>query len=297
MKAWHLLILSLLLFPGLTLSQELEPRAYSNAPVGMNFVGATYNLSYGNIIVDASLPVEDFQVTSHTAGAIYVRTMNFFGKHGKVQALLPYTWLSGGMKVAGKDTTGTRAGFSDARVRVSLNFIGAPALTRSQFRQYRQKTIVGASLVISFPTGQYFPSKLVNLGTNRWVFKPELGISHRIGNWYLEAFGGILFFTDNTEYFQNTTLSQKPLLNVQGHLSYLFTQGLWLAMNTGYSDGGATSLNGSLRQDFQKNWRLGAVVSFPLGRQHAVKAQLNTGLSTRAGSDFNALLVAYQYSW
>src|SRR5262245_60216407 len=176
---------------GVASAQELEPRAYSNAPVGMNFVGATYGLSRGNIIVDASLPVEDFRVTAHGVGAAYVRALNIFGKHGKVQALVPFTWLSGNLKIAGRDTSGTRTGFADARVRFAVNFIGAPALAPREFRNYRQKTIAGASLVIAIPIGQYDASKRVNLGSNRWAFKPEMGVSQRIGKWYLETFGGV----------------------------------------------------------------------------------------------------------
>ncbi len=282
---------------GLASAQELEPRAYSNAPVGMNFVAATYGLSRGNIIVDASLPVEDFRVTAHGVGAGYVRAMNFFGMHGKVQVLVPFTWLAGDLKVAGRDTSGTRTGFADARVRVSVNFIGAPALAPREFRNYRQKTIAGASLVISLPIGQYDESKIVNLGSNRWSFKPELGVSQRLGKWYLEAFSGVWLFMDNTEYLRTSRLEQKPLLTVQGHVSYVFKPGLWLAVNGGYADGGETSVNGNFKSDFQKNWRIGATFSVPVGRQHALKALVHTGAATRAGSDFDAFVVGYQHSW
>ena len=286
-----------LLYPGLAAAQELEPRAYSNAPVGMNFVGAIYGISRGNVIVDASLPVEDFRVTAHNLGAVYVRALNFFGKHGKVRAQAPFVWLSGDLKVAGRDTSGARTGFADARVSLSVNFIGAPALSPGEFRNYQQKTVAGASLIISIPIGQYYEDKYVNLGANRWAFKPELGVSQRMGKWYLEAFGGVWLFMDNNEYLRTSALEQKPLFTIQGHLSYVFKPGLWLAVNGGYADGGETSVNGNFKSDFQKNWRVGATFSLPFGRQHALKVQLHTGAATRAGSDFDALAIAYQYSW
>ncbi|MGH7494316.1 MAG: transporter [bacterium] len=278
-------------------AQELEPRAYSNAPVGMNFVAATYGFSRGNILVDASLPVEDFRVTAHGVGTAYVRALNFFGMHAKVQALVPFTWLAGDLKIAGRDTSGTRTGFADARVRVAVNFIGAPALALREFRNYQQKTIAGASLVIAIPIGQYDESKRVNLGSNRWAFKPELGVSQRMGKWYLETFGGIWLFMDNTEYLNTSTLEQRPLFTVQGHVSYVFKPGLWLSVNGGYADGGETLVGGSFKNDFQKNWRIGTTFSLPIGRQHALKALFNTGAATRSGSDFDAFVVAYQYSW
>jgi len=151
MKTLRLPLITLVLLSGLAAAQELEPRAYSNAPVGMNFVGAIYGISRGNVIVDASLPVEDFRVTAHNLGAVYVRALNFFGKHGKVRAQAPFVWLSGDLKVAGRDTSGARTGFADARVSLSVNFIGAPALSSREFRNYQQKTVAGASLIISIP--------------------------------------------------------------------------------------------------------------------------------------------------
>jgi hypothetical protein len=214
-----------------------------------------------------------------------------------VQALVPFTWLSGDLKIAGRDTSGTRTGFADARVRVAVNFIGAPALAPREFRNYQQKTVAGASLVIAVPIGQYDESKRVNLGSNRWAFKPELGVSQRMGKWYLETFGGVWLFMDNTEYLRTSKLAQKPLFAVQFHVSYVFKPGLWLAVNGGYADGGETSINGSFKSDFQKNWRIGATLSLPMGRQNALKVLANTGAATRAGSDFDALAVAYQHSW
>jgi hypothetical protein len=177
-----------------------------------------------------------------------------------------------------------------------MNFIGAPALAPREFRNYQQKTVAGASLVIAIPIGQYDKGKRVNLGSNRWAFKPELGVSQRIGQWYLETFGGVWLFMDNTKYLNTSTLEQKPLFTVQGHVSYVFKPGLWLAVNGGYADGGETSVAGSFKSDFQKNWRIGATFAAPLGRQHALKVLANTGAATRAGSDFDALTVAYQYS-
>jgi hypothetical protein len=287
----------LIFLAGSLCAQEMEPRAYSNAPVGMNFLAASYGWSQGNIVTDATLPIEDFHVTAHTIALGYVRTLGLFGKEAKIQALAPFAWLAGNVKLAGRDTSGTRTGLTDARLKFTVNLFGGPALAPGEFRGYQQKTIIGASLVISIPIGQYDASKRVNLGANRWGVKPELGISHRFGKWYAELYSGIWLISDNNQFLETSTLSQEPIIGTQGHVSYVFRPGLWLAVNGVYVDGGETSVNGVARHDFQRNWRFGATCSLPLSRQHSLKFVFNTGVATRVGGDFDSFTVVYQHSW
>ena len=62
-------------------------------------------------------------------------------------------------------------------MRFAVNLYGAPAMDLEEFASYRRKTNVGASLVIVAPLGQYDPARFVNIGTNRWAAKPEVGLS------------------------------------------------------------------------------------------------------------------------
>src|SRR4029453_5395793 len=170
-------------------AQTLEPRAYSNAPVGLNFLIAGYGYSQGEILPDPALAVEDANAEIHGAVVGYARTLDFWGKSGKVAVILPYAWFSGSATFAGTGVERTRviSGFADPSVSVSINFLGAPALSLRGFIRYQQKTIVGASLRVSGPFSQYDPARLINIGTNRWSFKPELGVSHTMGPSFLEG--------------------------------------------------------------------------------------------------------------
>jgi hypothetical protein len=285
------------LFAGSARAQEMEPRSYSNAPVGMNFLGVSYGLSRGNVVTDAALPIEDFHVTAHTIGLGYVRVVGVFGKQAKLQATVPFSWLSGSATLAGQDTSGARTGLADARLKFSVNLFGGPALAPAEFKNYQQSRIVGASVVVAIPIGHYEEDKVVNLGANRWGVKPEIGVSNRFGQWYTELYTGIWFFSDNGEYLETKTLSQDPVWGTQAHLSYVFRPGMWLAGNAVYVNGGETSVDGVAANNFQKNWRFGATFALPLAPQHGLKFVFNTGVATRIGADFDSFTVVYQYSW
>ena len=68
---------------------------------------------------------------------------------------------------------------------------------------------------------------LVNIGTNRWSFKPEVGISKAIGPRTLEFEAAVTLYTDNDDFFGGHTLSQDPLYSMQGHLIYVSHSGIW----------------------------------------------------------------------
>jgi len=86
---------------------------------------------------------------------------------------------------------------------------------------------------------QYDPTKLINLGANRWAFKPELGLSRRWGHWVLDAYGGVWFFTENPEFFSRNayvpgvqTQTQDPAVVLETHLSY--AQGAYIRFGGNY---------------------------------------------------------------
>ena len=167
--------------PGVAGAQEIEPRSYSNIPKGMNALALAYSWSEGNVVSDATLPLKDLELTAHTPAVLYARTFSLFGKLGRIQATVPYVFLSGTGKLVDQDTSGARNGFADARLRFGVNIIGSPAIALKDFQRFQQETIIGASVVVSIPIGHYDAPRLVNIGSNRWGFKPELGISHRSG--------------------------------------------------------------------------------------------------------------------
>jgi hypothetical protein len=208
-------------------AQQMDPRAYTNVPTGLNFLIGGFSYSEGDVLVDPSIPIKDANAKVETAIVGYARTLALWGQSGTIGLVVPYASVSASGQVEGQATSVTRSGFGDPALRMTLNLYGAPALSLKDFGKYRQDLIVGASLLVTAPWGYYVPSKLVNIGTNRWSFKPELGVSKAIGNWTLEGAFGVTFFTDNTEFLGNNTKQQDPLYAVQGHLIYTFNPRLW----------------------------------------------------------------------
>jgi hypothetical protein len=203
-------------------AQDIEPRAYSNAPIGVNFLIAGYAYTQGAVPFDASLPVTNAQLKTSNAVLAYARVPDLWGNSGKFDVIVPYTMLSGTAVAAGHPFERNVDGYADPKFRLSVNLFGAPALTLKEFRDYEQDLIVGASLQVSVPSGQYDDSRVVNIGTNRCSFKAEVGISQAMGPWTLELQAAATLFTDNKDFFGGNTRAQDPIYSLQGHAIYGF---------------------------------------------------------------------------
>ena len=175
-----------------------------------------------------------------------------------------------------------------------MNLYGAPALSLEEFPAYHQDLIVGASVQVSAPLGQYDAHRLLNIGTNRWAVKPEVGVSKALGRFTLEFLPGVTFFTDNPD-FVGRTRAQDPIYSVQGHLIYSFRAGLWGAVDGTYYGGGRTTVDGRAGSDRQDNTRVGGTLSLPVDRDNSVKLYASTGVTTRTGTSFDTFGVARQY--
>ncbi len=278
-------------------AQELEPRLYQNAPMGLNAVVVGYGYSAGNFLVDSSLPIEGARAEVQSITLGYVRSLDFFGKSAKLDVVLPLSWGTFERVVAGEFRTRNPSGLADPRFRVAVNLLGAPALSLREFGGYRQKTIVAVSAQIAAPLGQYDPDRLINLGANRWSFRPELGVSNARGRWYFEMAAGAWLFTENADYFGGSSLTQDPLYFVKGDVIYGVTRGVWLALNYGFATGGETRVDGRSAVTLQRNSRLGVTFSFPISQASSMKVVWTSGLTTRIGADFDSVNVLYQYTW
>lgn len=278
-------------------AQELEPRSYSNTPVGLNFLIAGYAYQEGDVVTDPSLPLEDAKVTAHSAVLAYARSFGLLGNSGKVDVIVPYSWVDGTATVRGQPEQRIVDGFNDPRLRVSYNFYGAPALTLPAFLDYEQDLVIGASFQMTLPLGQYDEKRLVNIGTNRWSFKPELGISKTLGPVTLEIAPSVTYYTDNTDFFGGTTRRQAPRYAVQGHLIYRFGAPLWGSLDGTYYGGGRTSIDGRENEDEQSNARVGITLALSVSRHHSIKLYGSKGVATRVGGDFDLVGLALQYRW
>jgi hypothetical protein len=278
-------------------AQDIEPRAYSNAPVGVNFVIGGYAYTRGGIAFDTSLPITDPKLTTSSGVLGYARVIDLWGSSAKVSVIAPYTWLSGSAIYRGDPLTRTVNGFGDPLLRLSVNLYGAPALTLPDYRSYRQDLIIGASLQMSVPAGQYDDTRLVNLGQHRWSFKPEIGVSKALGSWTLELQGAATLFTTNDDFFNGHRRSQDPLYSMQAHAIYNFASGVWGSLDATYFAGGRTTLDGALQNDLQENWRVGGTLAIPVDAYHSLKLYASSGVSARTGNNFDLVGIAWQYRW
>jgi outer membrane putative beta-barrel porin/alpha-amylase len=278
-------------------AQELEPGAYQNAPIGVNVAIASYGYSTGNVLVDATLPVEGANARVHTLVLGYLRTFRLFGLSSKVDAGVGASHAHFEGFVDGEFRTRVPSGLNDPRVRLLVNLLGAPPLAPTDYVRYRQHTILGASVQVALPLGQYDPERLINLGANRWAFRPELGFSHARNRWTFEAAAGSWFFTKNEEHFGGTTLRQRPLYYAKGNVIYTFRRSLWVSASYGIANGGETLIDDVLRNDLQRNNRIGATLSLPIEGGSSLKFSYTGGLMTLRGADFDTFTVGYQYTW
>jgi hypothetical protein len=277
-------------------AQELEPGSYQNAPIGVNVAAASVLVSRGNVLTDASLPVQGAQAEVEVLGLAYVRTLGVLGRAAKFDAQVPVTWAHFSGVVAGEERTRTPRGLADPRFRLSVNLLGSPALTIPEFAKYRQRAVVGVSLQVVPPLGQYDEDRYVNLGSNRWSFRPEIGFSWGRGRLILEAAGGAWLFTHNENYVGRTQ-TQSPLYFAKANAIVTFRRGIWGAVSYGRATGGRTRVAGVETNSLQTNDRLGTTWLIPITRWVAMRVAYTGGLSTRFGADFDSLAIGAQYTW
>ena len=278
-------------------AQDLEPRAYSNAPVGLNFLLAGYSYSQGGLSMDPAVPIQDADLDVHTLILAYVRIFDLWGMSSKFNVMAPYACASGSAKFAGEPKERNICGFADPRFKLTINVYGAPALSLKDFPDYKQDIIVGTSLQITPPAGQYDSNKLVNIGTNRWSFEPEIGVSKSVGPLTMELMGGVTFYSDNTDFLEGNTLEIDPIYSIQGHIIYNLKSEIWFSLDGTYYWGGQTAINGVKGDTLQENSRVGATLSLPINRHNSVKLYASSGVSTRTGSNFDTLGISWQYRW
>ena len=281
----------------LVAAQEMEPRSYSAVPIGTNFIVMDYSRSSGDILFDPSLPVTDLQAKINTYSLGLSHSFGVLGHVASIAIAVPYANANLTGNVEGAPGHAYRSGLGDMRFRLAVNLLGGPALTPEEFARRSPSTILGASVSVVAPTGQYVASRLINVGSNRWSFKPEVGLSQPIGNWFVEGAAGVWLFTDNTDFFGGRRRSQDPLPTFQWHGGYNWRPGLWLAADVTYFTGGQTSVNGVQDKDVQRNVRYGLTLSFPLSAQWSGKLAWSRGLTTSIGGNFQTISVALQYRW
>ena len=284
-----------LLLAGPANAQDLEPRAYSPSPIGTTFFVVSATRSSGGIFTDTSSPITDVDARVGVLGLAVGHTFALAGKQALVLGLVPVIWGEATGSIGEDRASASRRGLGDLRVKLSTILAGSPALRPAEFARAPRRTIVGASVTVGVPIGQYQPPKLVNLGSNRWSFKPEIGMSYPAGHWTLDAYAGVWFFTGNDKYYPGSSLrEQKPITALQGHVSYTIGRRAWVAVNGTWYSGGQSRVDGVLKGDLQRNTRLGTTLALPIGARQSLKVAYSAGATTRVGADFRTLTFAWQ---
>lgn len=279
-------------------AQEMEPRAYSVSPIGTNFFVVGAGATQGSILFDPTVPITDTQADLGLATLGYGRTFNLWGRQGLAAVAVPAAWGHiEGMVMEESQRVG-RSGFGDLRFKIAVNLVGPKAMRPEEFHKALRQTVMGASLTVQAPTGEYDETKLINLGTNRFALKPEVGISVPAGRWYLDAYAGVWFFATNDDFFpEDATRRQDPLWALQGHATCTFRNRVWMAINTTWYTGGSATVDSGSPSERQNNSRIGGTLSVPITARQSLKFSASTGASTRTGSDFDTYLLAWQFTW
>jgi hypothetical protein len=282
-------------------AQDLAPRAYIITPLHSNAVTLTDGYYNGSISFNGAAPITGATGSYNVPILTYYHSFDFFGRSSNVLLALPYAVGTFQGEVVGVGRELYRSGLGDATLRVSINLKGGPAMEMREFAKWKQKTLLGVSVKVVPPTGQYDPNKLVNWGSNRWSFKPEFGYSGRRGHMLLDTYAGVWFFTTNQRAYSASgpqPQTERPIGSFEGHLSYDVKPRLWFSLDGNFWFGGVTSLNGvdnlSTRQTSS---RIGGTGSFPMGKHQSIKVSYADGAYVRFGGNYQTVSVAWQYSW
>jgi outer membrane putative beta-barrel porin/alpha-amylase len=274
----------------------------------MSFAIAGYAYQNGDVATDAALPLQNAKVQVHNGFLAYAHSFELLGQSAKVDFVLPYAGTFGKADVTlnGKTSEETHQvnGLGDPQLRLSWNFYGAPATKLEDFGSYQQDVLIGASLAVTAPLGQYDSEHLLNVGTHRFSFRPEIGISKSWEPFILEMSVAGTFYTETDDFFRGFPLpeshhqrQQSPLGSGQLHGIYAFKSGIWGSVDFTYYVGGRVSVDGQPGTGLQSNTRLGGTLAIPVNRWNSIKLFGATGVSARAGGRFDTVGAAWQVRW
>ena len=284
------------------LGEELEPRQWAHLPIDTNFIGGGYAYTEADIGFDPVLKIENGQMEIHTWAAKYIRSFALFEKTARIEFLQVYQEGHWSGLLDGVSTTVKRSGWSDTNLRFAINLYGSPPMKGKEYAAYRAatevETIVGAGLSVQLPTGNYMEDKLINLGTNRFTFRPQLGVVHSWGNWSLETTGLVALYTDNNEFYNGKKLEQDPLYIIHSHLIYFFRLGVCAGASAGYDYGGRSTVDGMSKDDRKQNLYWALSFGFPVSRRLGVKiAYIGSRTQESTGIDSDTFIVGFSAFW
>jgi len=292
------LLFSALLAAPVASAQEAEPRRWSHLPVGATFGSVGYVYTDADINFNPALEIEDATGDVHTGILAMVNVFEFFGKPGRVDVMLPYTVGRWEGLLEGQPASTRRSGFNDPRIRFAVNLVGSPVQRGAEFAKYKVDTIVGVAVEVRAPVGEYQTDKLINLGGNRWVIRPQLGVVKQWGKWAAELTGSVWLYGDNDDFDEGQRRKQDPLFSAQTHLVYTFRPGLWASGSLAYGGGAQSEINGIQLNDRVGRWLYAASVGLPINRTQGVSVSyIGAKNDQPTGSESSKVLLVYSKMW
>lgn len=288
--------LALALWSVASSAQELTPRAYWPAPRGTQVGVIGYAYTDGNITFDPSIPISEAETQVNGALLAYLRTFSLFGRSSNILVKLPYAWGKTEGLIGTEPASRKFSNFADLSVTVAVNLVGAPSMTVEEFQTFRADPhpILGMSIEVIAPTGDYSGTRLINTGANRWAIKPEFGFMYPLTDkLLLELEAGMWFFGDDDDFVVGKK-EQENIVTFETHLIRRFSPGFWISLDYTYYNGGRQTIGGDELSDNQSNSRLGGTLVKPLSRRQVIKLGYATGVRTRFGTDFDQFLLSYQ---
>jgi hypothetical protein len=278
-------------------AQELQPRAYVPTPIGLNYFGTSYSNSKGGWLLDPGLPVQNVNVRANIATVTFAQTLSVLGRTAQAGVVLPYLEANLDGLLSGTQADLHRSGLGDITFRYAMNLYGARAMHIKEFLDYSPKTIIGVSVVVTAPTGQYDPNAAVNIGTDRWGFKPEVGVSRTVGKWSLESAAGVWLYTANNHYIGKSIRAQVPLGSFQAHIVRNLPRRSWVSLDGTFYTGGRTNVNGQDNANYQADVRLGVTYNLTLTPRQSIKINYFNGAYARVGNDNRSIGMSYNLIW
>lgn len=279
-------------------AQELTPRAYWPAPKGTQVITVGIVHTSGDTIPDPSLPIAGVDSDINTGLVAYLQTIELWGRTSNVILEVPYS---------DGETTGRHTelglverdykGLGDVGLTVSVNLWGAPSMTLADFADLRvtPRPIIGASLKVVAPTGDYDSDRIVNVGANRWAAKFEVGSIWPLNRkWLLEAEVGSWIFEDNDD-FLGMTRKQDSIQALELHLVRRFGPAFWASLDMNAYKGGRSEVNGRHLDDIQRDSKFGFTLAYPVARNHVIKASWATGSVNDSDEDFDYYSLSYSH--
>lgn len=280
-------------------AQDLEPRRWTPLPAGTTVIGITYGHNSGDIGFDPVLDVEDAKVKRDFVIMGYTHFFMFAEKLMRFDALLPLHKAKWDGLLSGKPASSERTGMADPHFRLSVNLLGAPNSVSNDSKEVIN-TVVGAAVGVGVPWGEYFEDKLLNLGSNRYTIRPQIGVVHTRGLWSYELTGSIFFFTDNDNLLKRNKLEQNPFYAVQAHVIRVFEPGWWGSLSAGYGQGGALKVNGVDKDDKREGFISALSLGVPLTPNQGLKFSYiwaKTQTDTETKSKTNTIALGWSISF